>query len=280
VLETQLKHTALAANEITVTAFTAKAARHSIGEMARLYSQHVGSAAHAEMQQSTALQEVELGETHTWNGEDGELLTFKVPPFGGTAQVLLVFEAYWDNADTQIGSEDDELIGVAKVKITQALQEHPEFEFRKSYDIIDQDFGINQFFVKLDAEATRVREMANRVPGMMQCLKFAIHPHSMRKLCWDSWILILVFYSAFYTPYQAAYLEPTRDMAGRDVVVDLCFWLDMILNFFTGYDKGFEVIMKKAPIVKNYLKRWFLFDFVSTMNWGTLWMLSQEPGAP
>jgi hypothetical protein len=80
-------------------------------------------------------------------------------------------------------------------------------------------------------------------------------------------VLLLVFYSSFYTPYQAAYHSKVSSTRYVDYVVDLCFWADMAITFWTGYDKGFDVVMDKAMIVKHYLKTWFVLDFVATMDW-------------
>eukprot|EP01047_Picozoa_sp_COSAG01_P073391 COSAG01_NODE_11953_length_1828_cov_2.528051_1_plen_519_part_10 len=80
-----------------------------------------------------------------------------------------------------------------------------------------------------------------------------------------------MLYSSFYTPYQAAFLGSEAKRERVDIVVDLCFWADMVLAFWTGYDKGFEVVYDKSAIVENYLYGWFLVDFVATMDWEILW---------
>eukprot|EP01047_Picozoa_sp_COSAG01_P068637 COSAG01_NODE_9965_length_2289_cov_2.707763_2_plen_535_part_01 len=80
-----------------------------------------------------------------------------------------------------------------------------------------------------------------------------------------------MLYSSFYTPYQAAFYSSEAKRETFDIVVDLCFWADMVLTFWTGYDKGFEVVYDKLAIVINYLKGWFLVDFVATMDWEILW---------
>lgn len=47
----------------------------------------------------------------------------------------------------------------------------------------------------------------------------------------------------------------------------MCFVADIVLTFFTGYDKGYEVVMEKSKIVKNYVFGWLFIDFVATMDW-------------
>jgi hypothetical protein len=80
-----------------------------------------------------------------------------------------------------------------------------------------------------------------------------------------------VLYSSFYTPYQAAFYSSEAKRETQDIVVDLCFWADMVLTFWTGYDRGFEVVRDKSAIVKNYLFGWFVVDLVATMDWESLW---------
>ena len=39
------------------------------------------------------------------------------------------------------------------------------------------------------------------------------------------------------------------------------------MNFFTGFDKGYEVVMEKSEIVQNYLSSWFGVDLLATVQW-------------
>ena len=52
--------------------------------------------------------------------------------------------------------------------------------------------------------------------------------------------------------------------------MDAAFYADIILTFWSGYDKGFDVIMDKKKIAAHYLKTWFLVDFIATVNWSTV----------
>jgi hypothetical protein len=59
-------------------------------------------------------------------------------------------------------------------------------------------------------------------------------------------------------------------------LVDLCFWVDIVLSFFTGFDRGFEEIMDKKKIAARYLKSWFLIDLIATVPWDRI--VGQEKG--
>ena len=100
----------------------------------------------------------------------------------------------------------------------------------------------------------------------MEFLKYAIRPDRRERLAWDFYILCLVVYSSVQGPYAAAFVGE-QSMHWTDVVVDLSFYCDIVLSFWTGFDKGFDVIMEKKAIVKNYLGGWFFIDFIATINW-------------
>ena len=38
------------------------------------------------------------------------------------------------------------------------------------------------------------------------------------------------------------------------ITIDIIFWLDILLTFHTGFDKGFIVVMDKGSIILKYLK--------------------------
>lgn len=109
-------------------------------------------------------------------------------------------------------------------------------------------------------------DVFDQVPGCMLFFKYAIRPDRKERLGWDFFILCLVVYSSVQGPYSAAFVGE-QTMHWTDVLVDLAFYCDIVLNFWTGFDKGFEVIMQKKAIVKNYLGGWFFIDFIATINW-------------
>jgi len=108
----------------------------------------------------------------------------------------------------------------------------------------------------------------------MEFMMYSVRPDNKYRLSWDLYILVLVVYSSVQGPYSAAFMVKT-DMRLIDWMVDLSFYCDIVLNFWTGYDKGFEVIMEKKPIVKHYLGGWFFIDFIATIEWDLVFVSSQ-----
>ena len=123
--------------------------------------------------------------------------------------------------------------------------------------------------------------------------KFIILHYSPFKAVWDWIILLLVLYTAVFTPYVAAFLlneDETRaklnqDSATRlrnaetntadplviiDLIVDVMFIADILINFRTTYIQNGEVITDPQKIAINYVKGWFLIDAVAAIPFDLL----------
>ena len=92
-----------------------------------------------------------------------------------------------------------------------------------------------------------------------------ILPNDRWKLIWDFIISILILATAIYTPYRLAYVDD--DSAKWTIIelsVDVFFLFDIIFSFFSAYfDETDHLVDKRCTIIWNYLKFWFLIDFVS-----------------
>jgi len=91
--------------------------------------------------------------------------------------------------------------------------------------------------------------------------------YSPYKSAWDWLILLLVIYVAVSTPYVAAFLSINHSdpLVSVDLVVDVMFLADMIVNFRTSFLQNGEVIVDAKLIAVNYLRGWFLIDAVSAV---------------
>uniref|UniRef100_A0A8D2Q2F8 Potassium voltage-gated channel subfamily H member 7 n=1 Tax=Varanus komodoensis TaxID=61221 RepID=A0A8D2Q2F8_VARKO len=114
--------------------------------------------------------------------------------------------------------------------------------------------------------------------------KFTILHYSPFKAVWDWLILLLVIYTAIFTPYSAAFLlndseEQKRRVCGYscnplnmvDLIVDIMFIIDILINFRTTYvNKNEEVVSDPAKIAIHYFKGWFLIDMVAAIPFDLL----------
>lgn len=93
--------------------------------------------------------------------------------------------------------------------------------------------------------------------------------------------MILVIYTAIFTPYSAAFLlSDTDNIQGEkqtdplkiiDIVVDVMFIIDIFINFRTTYiNKNDEVVSHPGKIAVHYFKGWFLIDVIAAIPFDAL----------
>ncbi|KAK0414835.1 hypothetical protein QR680_011637 [Steinernema hermaphroditum] len=104
--------------------------------------------------------------------------------------------------------------------------------------------------------------------------------YSPFKAVWDWIILLLVIYTAIFTPYVAAFLlreDHTRrahfsePLEIIDLIVDIMFIVDIIINFRTTYvNDNDEVVSHPGKIAIHYFKGWFAIDMIAAVPFDLL----------
>ncbi|XP_024846608.1 voltage-gated inwardly rectifying potassium channel KCNH2 isoform X6 [Bos taurus] len=115
--------------------------------------------------------------------------------------------------------------------------------------------------------------------------RWTILHYSPFKAVWDWLILLLVIYTAVFTPYSAAFLlKETEEaplapdcgyacqpLAVVDLIVDIMFIVDILINFRTTYvNANEEVVSHPGRIAVHYFKGWFLIDMVAAIPFDLL----------
>lgn len=111
--------------------------------------------------------------------------------------------------------------------------------------------------------------------------KCTILHYSPFKAVWDWIILILVIYTAISTPYVAAFLLNEENQRRKsydddpvviiDLVVDVMFMIDILINFRTTYvNSNDEVVSHPGKIAVHYFKGWFIIDVVAAIPFDLL----------
>ncbi|KAG8279003.1 Potassium voltage-gated channel sub H member 6 [Homalodisca vitripennis] len=114
--------------------------------------------------------------------------------------------------------------------------------------------------------------------------KWTVLHYSPFKAVWDWIILLLVMYTAIFTPYVAAFLLNEPDFSTRknkkygddpiviiDLIVDVTFIVDILINFRTTYvNNNDEVVSHPGKIAVHYLRGWFLIDLVAAIPFDLL----------
>ncbi|XP_054451977.1 potassium voltage-gated channel subfamily H member 6-like [Anoplopoma fimbria] len=120
--------------------------------------------------------------------------------------------------------------------------------------------------------------------------KWTILHYSPFKAVWDWVILLLVIYTAIFTPYSATFLLSDQEEAAMqtcgyscsplnvvDLIVDIMFIVDIIINFRTTYvNSNDEVVSQSSRIAVHYFKGWFLIDMVAAIPFDLLIYRSGE----
>jgi hypothetical protein len=120
------------------------------------------------------------------------------------------------------------------------------------------------------ATTRRLEEIGNHQDKKFEPI---LNPNSQIMYNYDLLVMIALIYTTLVTPYEVAIL-PTA-LNTRFFVnwfVDSIYIIDMLRSFITAYEDPVSNVLIKSNrlILKNYLKTWFLIDFVSIIPFDTL----------
>ncbi|XP_012464858.1 potassium channel AKT2/3 [Gossypium raimondii] len=102
-----------------------------------------------------------------------------------------------------------------------------------------------------------------------------ISPMDSRYRWWETFMVMLVFYSAWVYPLEVAFFtssSPPTNLYIADNVVDFFFGVDIVLTFFLAYIDSTTHLLVRDPkkIALRYLSTWFLMDVASTIPFDAL----------
>jgi len=93
-------------------------------------------------------------------------------------------------------------------------------------------------------------------------------PDSTAKKIWDVVILIILIYTAIYSPFKVAYLskgESSSALIAFETLVDVLFATDIFVMFFTPYErKDGSLECRHKRIARNYLLGPFWIDVLAS----------------
>ena len=106
---------------------------------------------------------------------------------------------------------------------------------------------------------------------------YMMNPTAPMKVLWDISVLLLVVYSAVAAPFQVAYMTGDTDdrtisegWKAMDKVIDIIFAVDLVGNFFTGFQQGpREIVYVWRVVAMRYLYFWFWIDGVAIIPFDT-----------
>lgn len=94
--------------------------------------------------------------------------------------------------------------------------------------------------------------------------KFLVYPMSKFSIFWDLIIAICLLYISFILPIKIAFFNQYKNIfLIYDIVITSIFFIDIVIGFNRVIlDKNDNYITDRKIIAMNYLKGWFIVDFI------------------
>uniref|UniRef100_A0A8D2KY57 Voltage-gated delayed rectifier potassium channel KCNH4 n=1 Tax=Varanus komodoensis TaxID=61221 RepID=A0A8D2KY57_VARKO len=112
----------------------------------------------------------------------------------------------------------------------------------------------------------------------IQKSRFVLLHYSVFKALWDWLILLATFYVAVTVPYNVCFtdtddsLTAARSTIVSDIVVEMLFIVDIILNFRTTYvSQSGQVVYDTRSICLHYVATWFFVDLIAALPFDLLY---------
>ncbi|KAM7370746.1 hypothetical protein PAMP_010269 [Pampus punctatissimus] len=112
----------------------------------------------------------------------------------------------------------------------------------------------------------------------VQKSRFILLHYSVSKALWDWLILLATFYVAVTVPYNVSFtpyddnVTAARSTIVSDIVVEMLFIIDIILNFRTTFvSQSGQVVYESRAICIHYATSWFFVDLVAALPFDLLY---------
>ncbi|KAL7142504.1 hypothetical protein ABFS83_08G127500 [Erythranthe nasuta] len=137
------------------------------------------------------------------------------------------------------------------------------FSFLKNFRGIDSGFLSNDLLPPLGTRMNRATKLRRQI----------VSPLNPCYRAWEIFLLLLVIYSAWISPFQFAFLTYKQDsLFIADNIINSFFAADIFLTFFVAYvdPRSYLLIDDPKKIAIRYLSTWFAFDVCSTVPFQSL----------
>ncbi|XP_017571192.1 potassium/sodium hyperpolarization-activated cyclic nucleotide-gated channel 1 isoform X4 [Pygocentrus nattereri] len=126
--------------------------------------------------------------------------------------------------------------------------------------------GVNKFSLRMFGSQKAVEKEQERVQTAGYWI---IHPYSDFRFYWDLIMLIMMMGNLIIIPVGITFFSEQTSTTWLvfNVASDTIFLVDLVMNFRTGIvnEESSEIILDPKVIKMNYLKSWFVVDFLSSI---------------
>ncbi|KAG6723848.1 hypothetical protein I3842_03G227800 [Carya illinoinensis] len=110
---------------------------------------------------------------------------------------------------------------------------------------------------------------AYRLRANLRLRKSIISRYDRRYRIWQTFLIVLVTYTAWLSPFEFGFLEkPQGPLSIADNVVNAFFAVDIIITFFVAYvdtATSYQLVDSPKKIAWKYVRSWLAFDVISTI---------------
>ena len=98
---------------------------------------------------------------------------------------------------------------------------------------------------------------------------YSLDPNAQFRARWDIAQTVILLYISLVVPFRVGYRQTAEGgWYILDLLIDLYFYVDVVLNFYTGYpdpDDEERVVYGPSHIAKEYARTWLLIDVVACL---------------
>lgn len=135
---------------------------------------------------------------------------------------------------------------------------------------VDNIFNINNSDEEKMYEQAITHYISNKSDNDM----FIINPTSTFKTTWELVGLFMILYQAISIPYRICFEQEAQGFSLLfESIIDVCFILDIVIQFNSGFFKKGQLVLKRVDIAKNYVTSWFIIDVMASFPYD--WVISQ-----
>lgn len=127
---------------------------------------------------------------------------------------------------------------------------------------LEQNVNTNLYYK--ERRINPIERKRSRIPW------YIFKEESKIKLLWDTYILILLLYLTWTIPSELVFdTENTLANIIIEFGIDICFILDVVVNFFSSFEERGVIQHSLQTIAHHYIRGNFAFDFICSfpLNW-------------
>mmetsp|Transcript_58003 Transcript_58003/g.184251 ORF Transcript_58003/g.184251 Transcript_58003/m.184251 type:complete len:838 (+) Transcript_58003:206-2719(+) len=97
--------------------------------------------------------------------------------------------------------------------------------------------------------------------------EYCVSPNTKFRRIWDITQIFVLLYISFMAPIRVGYSQsPEGPMFVFEFLIDVYFYIDVILNFFTGFEADDGVLVFDLRLIRShYMKSWFGVDVLACL---------------